>query len=221
MFAADSWRFSRLPYIPTRFAKHKSLTKAAAELFATQQNLSSYLKRLDDHYQVPSLIRKPKFELTDFGKGLLDCAQRIQGIYQQIDFLTKNLTRAMLSIHPCYVMLHKDLVMAHFPDTYEENIALAELRGVPYFCLTRKKKHPNRDIQEQYLRDHDLLGDLFASVKSWDDPSRILRALHPPEGAPTGRTKRAQAAFARCLSSFDLVSPITWKGPLLTFPRPA
>lgn len=224
-------------------AKHKSLTKAAGELFVTQQNLSAYLKRLEDYYQIPIFTRKPKFELTDFGKGLLDCALRIQGVYQQIDSLAKSfseefelrlgcrssqptdfvtlfpfaeyqkshphvrfsftefsnsegpkaveagemdfavtsyrvplskkLTCVTLSVHLCYAMLHKDLIMAHFPNTYEENIqkwkngvALAELRGVPYFRLTRKKNHPSRDRQEQYLRDHDLLGDMLGECFS-------------------------------------------------------
>lgn len=224
-------------------AKHKSLTKAAEELFVTQQNLSSYLKRLEEYYQVQIFTRKPKFELTDFGKKLLDCALRIQSIYQQIDSVAKGfgedfelrlgcrsaqptdfvtllpftayqkshphvrfsftefsstdgikavedgemdfaissyrmslsekLTRVTLSVHPCYAMLHKDLIKAHFPDTYEENIqkwkhglTLVELRGVPYFRLTRKKNHPSRDIQEQYLRTHNLLGDMLGECYS-------------------------------------------------------
>ena len=42
-------------------AKYKSLTKASQELFVTQQNLSSYLKRLESYYGLELFTRHPKF----------------------------------------------------------------------------------------------------------------------------------------------------------------
>ena len=62
-------------------AKYKSLTKASQELFVTQQNLSSYLKRLESYYGLELFTRHPKFELTEFGKILYQEALEIQNIY--------------------------------------------------------------------------------------------------------------------------------------------
>ena len=73
-------------------AKYKSLTKASQELFVTQQNLSSYLKRLESYYGLELFTRHPKFELTEFGKILYQEALEIQNIYQRIDVSKKSYT---------------------------------------------------------------------------------------------------------------------------------
>ena len=41
-------------------ARHKNITKAAQELHVSQQNLSIYLKRLEQYYQVTLFERKPR-----------------------------------------------------------------------------------------------------------------------------------------------------------------
>ena len=60
------------------------MTKAAAELFTTQQNLSAYIKRLEEFYGLPLFIRRPRMELTPFGEDLYHYAQQIQITYDQI-----------------------------------------------------------------------------------------------------------------------------------------
>lgn len=66
-------------------AKHNNITRAAEELHITQQSLSSYLKRLEDYYELPLFTRKPSMALTDFGKIIYDRARMIQNIHDEIE----------------------------------------------------------------------------------------------------------------------------------------
>ena len=58
-------------------AKDLHFTKTAERLFISQQNLSSRIKRLEDHYGLPLFERKPKVALTYAGKRLLDYAEEM------------------------------------------------------------------------------------------------------------------------------------------------
>ena len=52
----------------TTLARVLNFTKAAQELFISQQNLSQHIKKLEEHYKAPLLYRKPVLKLTPVGE---------------------------------------------------------------------------------------------------------------------------------------------------------
>ena len=58
-------------------AKDLHFTKTAERLFVSQQNLSSHIKRLEDHYHVVLFERKPKLALTYAGRRMLEYAEEM------------------------------------------------------------------------------------------------------------------------------------------------
>lgn len=58
-------------------AKDLHFTKTAERLFVSQQNLSSHIKRLEDHYHVVLFERKPKLALTYAGQRMLAYAEEM------------------------------------------------------------------------------------------------------------------------------------------------
>lgn len=66
-------------------ARHNNITRAAEELHITQQSLSNYLKRLEEHYGLPLFTRKPTMALTPFGQSVFDRACMIESIHSEID----------------------------------------------------------------------------------------------------------------------------------------
>lgn len=215
-------------------ARTGSLTKAASELFMTQQNLSSYLKKLETYYGLDLFYRHPRFELTEFGKLLYQEALEIQNIYQRIETISKtysaccelrlgcrashptdymellplqkfksshanvkflfsehgsgnailkvkdgsvdfafsssnaaddpSLLKAVMRKDYCYVLIHRSLLEQHFPEHLEEKIfrwkqgiALKELKGVPFFSLSKEKNYRKRDSEDDYLQKYGLM----------------------------------------------------------------
>ena len=53
-------------------AKEKSFTKAAKNLYISQQSLSEHIKRMEEHYDVQLFTRKPSLHLTHAGELLLE-----------------------------------------------------------------------------------------------------------------------------------------------------
>lgn len=217
-------------------ARAGSLTKASQELFVTQQNLSSYLKKLEAYYGLDLFVRHPRFELTEFGKLLYQEALEIQNIYQRIETISKSyaasceLRLGCRASHPtdymellplqkfkashanvkfifsefsssnaiqkvkdgsvdfafssvvadttkdpsllrltmrkdyCYVLIHRNLLLQYFPEQPEEKIrrwksgiALKELKGVPFFSLSKEKNYRKRDSEDDYLQKNGLM----------------------------------------------------------------
>lgn len=58
-------------------AKELNFTKAANNLYSSQQCLSFHVKRLEDYYGVKLLERRPKVRLTDAGRILLEGSKTI------------------------------------------------------------------------------------------------------------------------------------------------
>ena len=53
-------------------ARERSFTKAAKNLYISQQSLSEYIKRMEEHYGVQLFSRKPSLHLTHAGELLLE-----------------------------------------------------------------------------------------------------------------------------------------------------
>lgn len=74
-------------------AKELNITKAAEKLYVSQQNLSLYLKKLEEYYGVTLLQRKPRMLLTPAGKALLEAYLKMDGIektvYSEINDIIK------------------------------------------------------------------------------------------------------------------------------------
>ena len=58
-------------------AENHSISKAAEQLFASQQSVSAYVKRLENFYHVTLFQRAPGFELTEAGEILYRNAKKI------------------------------------------------------------------------------------------------------------------------------------------------
>lgn len=66
-------------------AKHNNITKAAEELYISQQTLSTYLKKLEEYYQIQLFERYPKLHLTEAGQIVYDIATEITNSYDRIN----------------------------------------------------------------------------------------------------------------------------------------
>ena len=65
-------------------ANELNISLAAKKLHISQQSLSTYLKKLEEDYGTPLLIRKPKTKLTEAGQLVYHAATRIQRIQQEL-----------------------------------------------------------------------------------------------------------------------------------------
>lgn len=65
-------------------AKELNFTKAAENLYTSQQSLSQHIKRLETHYGVDLFERKPRVRLTYAGKLLLEASHRILNIENEL-----------------------------------------------------------------------------------------------------------------------------------------
>lgn len=76
-------------------AKELNFTRAAENLYTSQQCLSQHIKRLETHYGVTLFERKPQIKLTYAGKLLLEASQQILGIENdlkaRLSYTTQNL----------------------------------------------------------------------------------------------------------------------------------
>ena len=64
-------------YYFSEAAKDLHFTKTAERLFISQQNLSSHIRRLEEHYDIVLFERKPKVALTYAGKRMLEYAEEM------------------------------------------------------------------------------------------------------------------------------------------------
>ncbi len=65
-------------------ARQLNISKAAASLHISQQSLSAYIQKLEKHYGVMLLHRKPRLRLTVAGERLLLAAEEIEQVYQDL-----------------------------------------------------------------------------------------------------------------------------------------
>lgn len=72
-------------------AEELNISRAAQRLFISHQNLSKYLKGLEEKHGVTLFERKPKFALTPAGRITLDTLR-------QIEFLEQNLENQLIDI---------------------------------------------------------------------------------------------------------------------------
>lgn len=66
-------------------ANLQNLSKAAETLNISQQGLSSYIKRLERHYNVELFVRKPHLLLTPAGERLLTAARAVHQIHEELN----------------------------------------------------------------------------------------------------------------------------------------
>ena len=98
-------------------ARHKNITKAAQELHVSQQNLSIYLKRLEQYYQVTLFERKPRLKLTPAGEILLSEAMKIQEIQQNIQQQLEQFSaKKHLTVGCCRARIPYLMGFFHIPD---------------------------------------------------------------------------------------------------------
>lgn len=74
--------FSLLCFV--ELSKELNFTRAAGNLFISQQSLSQHIKRLEDHYGVTLFTRKPKVTLTYAGSLFLEPAKQILKLDSQL-----------------------------------------------------------------------------------------------------------------------------------------
>lgn len=78
-------------------AQELSISKAAKKAFVSQQSLSKYLQRLEDHYGTVLFMRKPRLQLTEAGRIFLHYAQNERTLSQNLKNDLKKLTNPSFS----------------------------------------------------------------------------------------------------------------------------
>ena len=81
-------------------AEKLNISQAALQLHITQQSLSAYVRKLEEHYGTPLLVRKPRMQLTREGALVYKAALEIRNTYSRLDrelFQSQN-SSAQLSI---------------------------------------------------------------------------------------------------------------------------
>ncbi len=73
-----------LEYFPA-IAGSATLSEAAESIGMSQQGLSAYLARLEKHYGLQLVVRKPLLALTPAGERVLEAAVEIGGIHRSLD----------------------------------------------------------------------------------------------------------------------------------------
>ena len=74
-------------------AKHLSFTKAAEALFMTQPAVTFQIKQLEEHFNTRLFERgHGQISLTGAGKVVLDYAERILGLSNELDARLKDMT---------------------------------------------------------------------------------------------------------------------------------
>ncbi len=159
--------------------RQRSFSKAAARLHVTQPSISKMIKVLEDELGVPLLIRNTKqLELTDAGSALLDQAQRIVGLFQNLTAALDAVTglrrgRLRLGMPPI-------AASTIFPRVLGEFIRAYPGIGVELFEYGSKKIEEavlDGTLDVGVVCTPPLRPDLFAVYSCIRDPLRVV--VHP------------------------------------------
>ena len=141
-------------------AKELNISRAAKKLYTSQQNLSAYLKNLEEEYGVALFNRKPRLGLTIAGEVLLRT-------YQQMKMLENNLHMELLQI--------SDGTKGHL------EVGIHSSRSsiiVPEILSSYWEKYPNVTVNlvdglTNYFEEELLAGrlDFFIGVDPFAHPS--------------------------------------------------
>jgi DNA-binding transcriptional LysR family regulator len=162
-------------------ARHRSLTKAAEQLYLTQSAISQQIRRLEEELGVEVFRRTSRsVELTVEGRVILSYAERVlsevDGLHTELEEIS-GLLRGQLRIGGVYPTGHYDLfgmladfrsahpgVAIHMVEDTQDDV-LAALRADELDCAFT-------------ALDPDTLGDEFTATLLWEE--EIVVAL-PPE----------------------------------------
>jgi len=104
-------------------AKEKSFTKAAKNLYISQQSLSEHIKRMEEHYGVQLFVRRPSLHLTHAGELLLEHVNK--ALHQEEHLLaefshiaTKQKGKIRVGITPTRAPIFFPLIFSQFNKQY-------------------------------------------------------------------------------------------------------
>jgi DNA-binding transcriptional LysR family regulator len=113
----------------THIARHGSITKAAEELHLTQPAVSIQLKNFQQQFDIPltELIGR-KIYVTDFGREIVQAAEKIIGEMEHIQFRSK---------------LHKGILAGKI----RISVVSTGKYIMPFFLAEFLRQHPNVELQ--------------------------------------------------------------------------
>lgn len=134
--------FSLLCFV--ELSKELNFTRAAGNLFISQQSLSQHIKRLEDHYGVTLFTRKPKVTLTYAGSLFLEPARQIlkldSQLKAQMTYVTENQCGNInIGITPARVQGFLPLIVPLFQEQY------------PHVTLTLVEAH-TAELEERLIK---------------------------------------------------------------------
>jgi len=104
-------------------AREKSFTKAAKNLYISQQSLSEHIKRMEEHYGTLLFVRKPSLHLTHAGELLLEYIGH--ALYQEERLLaefsylsSKQKGKIRIGITPTRAPIFFPIIFAQFNKLY-------------------------------------------------------------------------------------------------------
>lgn len=96
-------------------AKHNNITKAAEELYVSQQTLSTYLKKLEEYYQIQLFERYPKLHLTEAGQVVYNAAIEIADAYDRVNHEIERIKNVKLTIRLGICKAKIDNLLGYYP----------------------------------------------------------------------------------------------------------
>lgn len=148
-------------------AEELNITKAARRIHISQQSLSSYIMKLEEHYGVQLFERKPRFRLTKVGEILQEEGKKVVTLQKEIEAL-------MFS----YSQLPSREITIRVGFNDQSSTRMKRCMPIPEYCekwLNVSFQYVFHDFVtlKQMLLDQEL-DIFFATVRKQDEDSQMV-----------------------------------------------
>lgn len=193
-------------------AKELNFTRAAANLYITQQNLSLHIKKLEDYYGVRLLERRPRVRLTYAGTLLLEAAQNIQNIDKQLQarlsyMVENNYGSLRIGISPARVQGFLPLIVPLFHRQYP-NVTLTLVEDHTAQLEEKLQKGDLDVVISSRFHDTRLDNPLFSYLNLMCERLFFLvsdQLLHKHYPAASGEELAQKGVYMRELMDVPLI----------------
>ena len=141
-------------------AKHNNITKAASELYVSQQTLSIYLKKLEEYYQIQLFERYPKMKLTQAGEIVYEAALEIADAYGRIDEDLEKIKNITHTIRLGICRAKIDNLMEYYPLAKMKKNVGVDVEIIEKTSMELEKELKNGEL-DFYIGNEDVDRELF------------------------------------------------------------
>lgn len=141
-------------------AKHNNITRAANELYVSQQTLSIYLKKLEEYYQIQLFERYPKMCLTPAGKVVYEAALEIADAYSRVDERLEKIKNVTHTIRLGICKAKIDNLLGYYPLAKFKQTVGVDVEIIEKTSMELEKELKNGEL-DLYIGNEDVDGELF------------------------------------------------------------